>query len=386
MALAPQCILATILFTVSCASVPATRAEAQAPTKAGAKAQKKTVSDKVTPPTMDFVDVRDPVEKSYAVSLPKGWHNRAYMARTFDIYSMVDVTVSPNGSVLLFSGDPSLPQYYNPQTATPMHHSIAKTHPAMRIEPFQPAMEYMPAYVERKFGKLKDFKISSVKVDEELREKNQNAFAKAGLQGDVTTARVAFSYSDSGKTMRALIIGGTVDCGPIWIVTVTGITTTGDPNKYVAMSQAIDGSRRISRDWQQRQAQLHQQRMAQIHEFGQQMTAQHNRNMNWIQDSAQRHQQRMSAIHAQGDASMKRYYDRMASGDASHRNFLNYINEENTVASSSGKTYQVDGSYQRYYMHKRDSTYVGGDTHMDLDALRKLGLNPDDYQEVKVKR
>jgi hypothetical protein len=36
-------------------------------------------------------------------------------------------------------------------------------------------------------------------------------------------------------------------------------------------------------------------------------------------------------------------------------------------------------------MHKRNQTYLGGNTHMDIDQLRKLGLNPDDYEEVKVK-
>ncbi|HVG57405.1 MAG TPA: hypothetical protein VNA24_02540, partial [Hyalangium sp.] len=79
-------------------------------------------------------------------------------------------------------------------------------------------------------------------------------------------------------------------------------------------------------------------------------------------------------------------YDRMSSGDTQHRNFLNYINEENTVASSDGKTYQVDGSYQRYFMHKRERTYVGGDTSMNLDTLRSLGLNPGDYEEVKIQK
>jgi hypothetical protein len=30
----------------------------------------------------------------------------------------------------------------------------------------------------------------------------------------------------------------------------------------------------------------------------------------------------------------------------------------------------VDSSYQRYFMHKRDRTYVGGEMGMDLDTLQ----------------
>jgi hypothetical protein len=126
--------------------------------------------------------------------------------------------------------------------------------------------------------------------------------------------------------------------------------------------------------------------MAQIQRFGQMMTEQHNQNMAWIQQSAQRHQQRMQAIQAQGDASTRAFNDRMASMDSSHRGFLNYINDENTVVGSSGKVLQVDNGYQRYFVHKTNNTYVGGDITMDLDKLRKFNLNPDDYEEVKVKK
>jgi hypothetical protein len=83
---------------------------------------------------------------------------------------------------------------------------------------------------------------------------------------------------------------------------------------------------------------------------------------------------------------MKSFNDRMASSDTQHRNFLNYVNEENTVVDPSGKTFQVDGSYQRYFIHKQTGTYVGGDSGTDIDKLRSLGLNPDDYEEAKIKK
>ncbi len=74
------------------------------------------------------------------------------------------------------------------------------------------------------------------------------------------------------------------------------------------------------------------------------------------------------------------------SGDAQHRSFLNSIHEENTVTNSDGKTFQVDSSYQRYFMHKQNRTYLGGNTGMNLDSLRGMGLNPNDYEEVKIQQ
>ncbi|MCY1023643.1 hypothetical protein [Pyxidicoccus sp. MSG2] len=339
-----------------------------------------------TPPTTDLVMMRDPVENAFTMGMPKGWHNRTYSARVFDIHSIVVNTVSPDGSVLIFSGDPSLPQYWSPAAATPIHYDMARVHPRMKIEPFVPATEYFPAYVKRKFGKLSDFKLVSTEVDAEGEQKLQKRFAEAGHRVHATAVQVAFSYTDGGRPMNALLMGTTTDSGPFWIVTVTGITTSGDPKQYIPMIEAMGRSYQANPAWQAEQNQKHQARMAQIQEFGRQMTAQHHRNMAAIQQSAQRHQQRMEAIQQQGDASMKGYYDRMAAGDAQHRNFLNYINDENTVVGASGKTFQVDNSYQRYFMHKRDHTYIGGDTRMDLDALRGLGLNPDDYEEVKIQK
>ncbi|MFP2927447.1 hypothetical protein ACLESO_20065 [Pyxidicoccus sp. 3LG] len=345
-----------------------------------------TTAPRSTPPTTDLVTMRDPVENAYSMGMPKGWHNRTYSARVFDIHSTVTTSVSPDGSVLIFSGDPGIPQYWNPAAATPIHYDIARIHPRMKIEPFVPATVYFPDYVKRKFGNLPDFKLVSTEADAESEQKLQKRFAEAGLRVVATVANVAFSYLDGDKRMNALIVGSTSDNGAFWVVTVTGITTWGDPKQYLPMIEAMGRSYQTNPDWEAEQNMKHQQRMAQIQAFGQQLTAQHQQNMAAIQMSAQLHQQRMQAIHAQGDASMKGYYDRMASSDTQHRNFLNYINEEHTVVGSGGKTYQVDDSYQRYYMHKRDHTYVGGDIRMDLDSLRKLGLNPDDYEEVKIKK
>lgn len=341
---------------------------------------------KSTPPPTDLTSMRDPVEGAFTIGMPKGWQNRAYSARVFDIHSAVITTVSPDGSVLVYSGDPSLPQYWTPAHATPVHHDMTRFNPRMKIEAFVPATKYFPDYVQKKFGKLTDFKLISTEADPVAEAKMREAFAAAGMGASKpTAANVSFSYTDNGKPMRALVVGSTTDSGPFWIPTVSGIATTGEPKDYVDMLNAMGRSYVTDPSWQAEQTRKHQAQMAQIDEFGRQMTAQHQRNMAAIQASAQRHQQRMAAIQASNDASMKAFNDRMASSDAQHRAFLNYINDEHTV-SAGGKSFQVDNSYQRYFVNKQNGTYVGGDVTMDPDKLRSMGLNPNDYEEAKIVR
>jgi hypothetical protein len=343
-------------------------------------------ADKPSPVNLKLVTMRDPLENAYTIGMPEGWANRTYSARVFDIHSTVDITVSPNGSVLIFAGDPSIPQYWSPQAANEMTRWFASVNPKMKIEPFRPADEFFADYVKRKFGKLPEFKLTSVKRNAEGEESLQKKFNDAGVSLRATAARVAFTYKDGAKTMNALILGYCADGGSIWIPTVCGITTTGDPDTYIPMLDAMGKSRKTNPEWTARRDQLHQQAMAQIQQFGQMLTDQHKQNMAWIQQSAQRHQMRMQAIQSQADAGTKAFNDRMASSDAQHRSFLNYINDENTVASASGKTFQVDSGYQRYFVHKTNHSYIGGDITMDLDKLRRLNLNPDDYEEVKIQR
>ncbi|MEZ0230229.1 MAG: hypothetical protein ACAI25_16525 [Planctomycetota bacterium] len=330
--------------------------------------------------------MRDPIENAFTVGMPRGWHNRTHSVRVSDVHSMLLSTVSPDGSVLIFSGDPSLPQYWSPQAATPLLYDMARFNRHMRIEPFVPAPRYIPEYIRRKFGTLPDFALLAVEPNPAAAERLRASAAAAGINLWPTAADVSFRYTDAGRTMNALVMGSTTDGGSFWTVTVSGIATEGDPKDYVPMLDAIGRSHQMNPAWQREQATRHQARMAQIDGFGRQMTSQHEQNMAAIQQSARVHQERMRAIEAQADASMQSYNQRMAAGDAQHRSFLNYVNEERTVVDSSGKTYQVAASYQRYFVNKHDGTYVGAHAGMGPELLRALGLNPGDYEEAKIVR
>ena len=383
MGILPQAVvLATGISFAACAAVDVPGEPSQFAGKKASVAKKAQAGP--TPPTTEIQTMRDPVEDMFSMGMPKGWANRVYSVRVFDVNTMVATAISPDGSVVIFAGDPSMPQYWSP--GNEFAQQMAQYNKMLKIQSFVPADQYLPAYVKRKFGKLPGFKITAAESDEAGREKLQRRFDAANAPIRATVAKVDFSYEDGKRSFHAKILGATCDSGSFWSATVAGVTTTGNPDRYIPMIEAMGKTQKMNPAWQARQQERHQEAMAQIQRFGEQMTGRHNANMAWIQQSAQRHQARMGAIQAQGDASTRAFEQRMSSMDTTQRSFLNYINDENTVVGSGGKTYQVDNSYQRYFMHKSDRTYVGGDVTMDVDHLRKLGLNPDDYEEVKVRQ
>jgi len=334
----------------------------------------------------EFINISDPVENCFTVDVPKDWHNRGYSSRAYDIHREVVTCVSPNSDTVLFLGDPNIPQYWAPNSGNPFVDQFCEMHPLMELSTYQSAEDYFPKYATKKFGKLTNFKITGVETNEELLGELRRVFAQHGF--DASQAAVVdlkFSYEDEGKTMNGLIIGSTINSGGFWMADVYGISTSNDVETYRATLLKIARSKKTNPEWTALQNQKHEERMAQMRAHQEMMNRQHAQNMQWIQNSAQRHQQRMQAIWAANDASMQSYYDRSASSDLQHQRFLNTINEESTVVGSSGEVRQVDNSYQRYYINKSDNTYVGGDIRFNDDSIRKLGLNPDDYEEAKVR-
>ena len=338
----------------------------------------------------EYVTISDPVENCFTVQVPKGWYNRGYSARIYDIHREVVTSVSPNSDTVLFTGDPSVPQYWSPDTGNPVIEQVCELSPFMELARYQPANDYFPIYAKKKFGKLTNFKITGVQPNAKVFGEFQRIFAEHGVQlSNGLTVDLKFTYEDKGKKMNGLLIGTTINSGPFWIVEVWGMSTSSDVETFRPTLVKIALSKKTNPEWTALQNQKHEERMAQMradHErIMQNMNQQHAQNMQWIQASAQRHQQRMEAIWAAGDASMKSYYERSASSDLQHQSFLNYINDENTVVGSEGRVRQVDSSYQRYYIHKTNNTYVGGDIRFNEDSIRRLGLNPDDYEEAKIR-
>jgi hypothetical protein len=239
-----------------------------------------------------------------------------------------------------------------------------------------------------------------------------------GVSAIATACSLSFEYAAGGGIVRGRLHGLTLAIHQVWVADVGGILTSDgdDPARYDSLWFRIGKTRRTNPQWQQMQNQAHAQTMAQIqmdHQSAmQRMQSTHQQNMGWIQQSAQSHQARMDAIHAAGDAQLQGWYNQQAAGDAahqgfmntlhqqnaampgaggdedfSHRRFVNYVSEQETVVGADGATYQVESGHERYFRHKQDNTYVGADSTTERDDLRsRFGVNPDDYEEVWIKR
>lgn len=339
-------------------------------------------------PTEDLVTVSDPVHNAFSAGVPNGWDNLVYSTVEGQVTKEVVNSVSPDGETILFIGDPKIPSYWNPATANPVTVSFTEQLDFMDLKSYVPAPDYLSTYVTEKFGDLPGFRVTEIVSDPESEAKGRDAWASRGLT--VPTIHVAdahFAYeSEDGEEVRALVIGTTIDSGDFWQAHVLGISTTSTTEEYRPMLAAMAGTVQSNPDWTAQQNARHEQVMADIARRTAEMTSQHQANMAAIQSSAQRHQQKMEGLWAANDASVANFYERMDAGDANQRGFINSINEESTVAASSGQTYQVDNSYDRYWLNPTTGSYVGGDINFGDTQLRELGLNPSDYEEVQVVR
>lgn len=337
-------------------------------------------------PTTEFVSMTDPVANAFTVDVPAGWDSVAYTDGQIGVYRFVVNSISPDGETVIYNGDPKMPQHTSPAYAHPVIEQFASVLEYLKIESYTPASSYFPPYTETKFGGLPDFVITGVEQDAAFIADLQQQFANAGISiVDVDAVRVFFDYTAEGVPMHGVVVGSTIDSGPIWQADVGGLSTSGDVADYLPMLSRVTSTVITTEDFRQRQQAEFAQQNAQAQAFGEQMTAQHDANMAAIQASADRHQQRMQSIWAAGDASIQSFNERMATGDEIQRGFLNYINDEETTVAPSGQTYQVQTGYQRYFVNPADNSYVGGDIDFDEDDIRQLGLNPSDYQEVQPK-
>lgn len=329
-------------------------------------------------PVAEYETIRDPLEDSFSVQVPRGWFNRAYTVRVYTILKEIVTCVSPNNDTVIFLGDTNLPQYWNPETANQVTRQACELNPMMKLETVPDAHTFFAEYVQAKFGDFDEFSAGVPEDSAIFKADLDNALAAEGIQAQNQAITLPFTYRDKGKPISAVIVGVIADFGPFWIPQVAGVSTSGNVDDYIPMLRQIALTKKANPEFQAKQRAIHEQKMAELR-------AQHADNMNWIQQSAQRHQQRMQALWAANDASVKNFYERSAASDLQHQRFLNSINGEHTVADSSGNTWQVDNSYQRYFVNKRDNSYIGGDIRLDPDELRRRGYNPDDYEEVKIR-
>jgi len=335
-------------------------------------------------PTSDFVTVTEPAYGSFTVAVPAGWDNLVYATVDGQIHRTLVTSVSPDGQTVIFIGDPTIPSYWEPAMADDMTRQFAEWLDSMELASYVPAPDYLRAYLSDKFGALPDFSVGAVTESPDVAQQRYQQYAAAGISvSAVDVARAEFSYTDDASVpTSAIATATTVSNGGVWQATVGGIASTGNPDDYFEMTQAIASSIAVTPSFATTQQQRHSQTMAQIDQWTREMTDRHRANMARLQASASAHQERMQAIWASNDAQMTSYYDRMQSNDVSHRQFLNYINEENTVQSSSGAKFQVQTGFDTYWVNPSTREYVGGDAGLDEQGLRNMGYDPSQFERM----
>ena len=335
---------------------------------------------------MEWEVVTDPVEQAFTIEMPKGWKNTAYLRRDGIVATPIVTATSPDGQTSLFIGDTKLPKSIEPWGATPFLDANTQ------VRAFMPAPYFLPDYIPWRFGGLPGFRITGVGPAPEIERRAVEGAQRAGAyDARVTAAELSFEYQQDGKTVKGLIYGMTASIGMVWFAELSGISGSDDPHQYTATLMQMAASHKTSAEWQRRENQAaanrqfqHEQTMAHIHQNTRILQQNHQNNMATLHGMAASHQLRMDAIHAAGDASTAAYYQRDQASDTMQRGFLNYVTDEHTVATPNGQTFQVDNRYDRYFINKNDNTYIGVKGADDLNNFQ--GINPNDYEEAKIKR
>jgi uncharacterized cupin superfamily protein len=367
--------------------------EDDGPKQTSSTTEKQTQNEavKTNAETIRLVNDTEPSENAYTVKVPEGWKNTLALTQVYEMKRALVTAVKPGDGTFLFLGDPTLPGFAEPTPQMNASTPLANSNPGLKFRSYTPAKTFFTEYLTNKFGKLGGFRIVGTAPNPRLEQAALDEAHKRGMTPKVTACMIAFDYRDNGKLIRSLINGLTLKIGTIWVADLNGVSTTDDPTQYNDLLLQMAKSFKTDPDWQAQQMRISQERheaiMAQIANNTAAMTRRHEANMAWIRNSSAAHQARMDALHAQGDAQMATWKSQQAQNDASHEQFLNYIKGEETVVNSGGSSFQVQTGQNQYFRNKNDNTFVGTDSTKELEDLRKIwGLNPDDYENVRIKQ
>jgi hypothetical protein len=335
-------------------------------------------------------------EQVFSLSVPRGWRNRAWLKHNGHIPHQLATAESPGGETSLFLGDSSLPLFIEPATA------MFGAPPGAVVRPYTSIEHFLPAYAQQRFGRLPGFRLGAMAPSPELFQMVGASARRAGAaQVWLTAGRLAFTFNEGPRPVQALLFGSSTSLGQSWLADVHGISTVGDPEAFAPALLEMLASRRTNPAVLQRQLQerarsaaQHQATMNMLDQGAAMLRANHQQNMAALQGMAASHQARMASLHESHDAHNAAWrsqqaaqdtahHARMHSSDDAHRRFLNVIAEERTVSDGEGNTYQVADGYDRYFRRRSDGTWIGTRDQRDLRGLP--GVNPDDYDEMKIK-
>jgi hypothetical protein len=347
-----------------------------------------------------WVTVVDANEGAFSIQMPAGWQNQAATLRPYGQLRTVVTSQSPDGTLFLFAGDPNLPGFTEP-TSMYAEVTMMNQNPLMQIHPYVAADTFFPQYLQGRYGRAPGFRITSIGPNPTIEQRVYAQARERGMQAHFTCVLIQFEFQDNGMPVHGVLNGTVLVMNGNWFPDVSGVCTTGDVNRGYEMLMQMMNSYQANAGWRQQQDNLHHQRMNQIQQDHQSamasMQAGHQARMDAIHQAGAVNTQIWQERQQQNDASHQSFIDSIRStpasvesgggfSDVSHQRFLNAIKEQETVLDGSGQSYQVEAGHERYYVNKRDNTYIGTGATTEREDLRKRGLNPDDYEEVRIKR
>lgn len=336
-------------------------------------------------------------EQVFTLAMPRGWRNRAWVQYQGTLPHQLATAESPSGETSLFLGDPTLPMFVEPATA------MLGPPPGAMVRPYTSIEHFLPAYAQQRFGGRPGFRPGAMVPSPELFQLAGQSLQRGGVgQAWITAGRLSFTFDEGPRRMRAILFGSSVSVGQVWMAEVHGLFTVGDPEDFAPALLEMLASRRTNPAVLQRQQQeraqsaaRHQATMASIQQGTAQLQAHHQQNMATLQGMAASHQARMASLHESHDAHNAAWRSQQTAqaaahsaqvytSDDAHRRFLNTITEERTVIDGEGNTHQVADGYDRYFRRRSDGAWIGTRGPRGLSDLP--GVNPDDYDEAKIKR
>ncbi|HEY1187369.1 MAG TPA: hypothetical protein VGE74_06905 [Gemmata sp.] len=338
--------------------------------------------------TDGLVLVPEPLEGAFTLLMPAGWTNDAQLQREHALNRIIASAVRPDKGALIYLGDPRLPIFMEPSPY--IDPGLMLFSPQMRLQPYTPADRFFGDYVHQCFGRAPGFQVAAVTHSPEA----ERTVPTRRPGSVLTSVQVTFRHVFHGKPMQCRLYGLVHGWSGMWTVDVATVSAEGELDAHCRVALRMMTSRAFDPRWEATQQQLHEHRMA----LGRQQLR-FTESMTRLQQ--QGHEQRMRDIQSagavntriheertgQGDAAHQAWVSRQVADDAAQRARVNAIREEHTVAGADGTTYQVDARHERYFVNKRDNTYIGtGATVGQNDLRRHYGVNPDEYEEVKIVR
>lgn len=309
------------------------------------------------PPPMQYVTWSEPNEGAYTAQVPEGWNVSGGIVRP-DPLRLLDVVEmsSDDGNIYAFSSDPTLPVF---KTITQMERQLGLSegmqNGAAILMPYIPAAEYLPNYLQNRFGsRCGEITIEDVQDQRDIAAQYNEQLAASTAPGSYMNVDVGLAHFRCGADQVGMVQMGTFITGTydqygtegfgIWQVSgVAGFISP--PSRAQEATSAVLTmltDRKVNAQWQRANQQMVSQIQAMSRETANQLSAQ----------IAGRYSPASSGGSGTSSAS--------STSDDLGRQWQNSIMDQTDVVDpSTGTAYKVDSGSNYYWINQQGTAIAG---------------------------